>query len=250
MGEGTQGIGALGKANPFERRTELGKRKRITKKSLKHDALVEGAAKGTRFVEDHLNKILIGAAVVVVVVVVAVMIMRGGRAAELQASAALANAAQSLNAGLAAQATQQYQAVIDEYPGTASAGAATYYMGTILFQEGKYDDAIQRFESYLTDYSQSPNLHRAALEGKAAVLEQQRSFQDAAATFLALADQVPDAPSAFARYLLAAVRCYRAAADWPNVRQAANRIIQAYPDIPQAAEARMDIAEADVHVAG
>jgi TolA-binding protein len=234
----------------LKRRSDLGKRKRITKKSLKHDALVEGAAKGTRFVEDHLNKILIGAAVVVVVVVVAVMIMRGGRAAELEASAALANAAQSLNTGLAAQATQQYQAVIDEYPGTSSAGSAVYYLGTILFQEGKYDDALQRFESYLTEYSQTPNLHRAALEGKAAVLEQRRSFTDAAATYVTLADDAKDAPSAFARYLLAAVRCYRAAADWQNVRQAADRIIKAYPDIPQASEARMDIAEADARLAG
>jgi outer membrane protein assembly factor BamD (BamD/ComL family) len=228
----------------------LGKRKRITKKSLKHDALVESAAKGTKFVEEHLNKILIGVALVVVVVLVAFMIMRGERAAELQASAALTGATQSLNAGLAAQASQQYQTVIDEYPGTASAGAATCYLGTILYQGGKYDDALQHFENYLTDYKQSPNLHRAALEGKAAVQEQQRAFPDAAATYLKLADEARDVPSSFSRYVLAAVRCYRSADDWQSVLDAANRLTQAYPDAQQAGEARMNAAEAEARLAG
>ncbi len=116
----------------------MGKRTRITKKGLKHDALLETTAKGTKFIEDHLNKVLIGFAALVVVAVVVVLVVRGQKATELAASADLMTASQSASSGLLAQASQEYQSVIDTYPGTRSAGAATCYLGTLLFLQQQY----------------------------------------------------------------------------------------------------------------
>jgi outer membrane protein assembly factor BamD (BamD/ComL family) len=226
----------------------LGKRTRITKKGLKHDALLETTAKGTKFIEDHLNKVLIGLAVVVVVIVVIAMVVRGQRATELAASADLMTAAQSANQGLLAQAAQEYQAVIDLYPGTRSAGAATCYLGTLQFQQQQYDPALENFQAYLDRYGSSGTLGKVALEGKASVLEQRRDFAGAAEIYKDLAAQARDLESTEARYLADAMRCYRSANDWEAVRETASDIVDNHPDTQWAADARTNLAEAEIYL--
>lgn len=223
----------------------MGKRKRITKKGLKHDALLETTAKSTKFIEDHLNKVLIGVAVVVVAVVVVGMVIRGQRATELTASADLMKASQSASSGVLAQAAQEYQSVIDLYPGTRSAGAASCYLGTILFQQGQYDAALENFQAYLDRHGDSGNLGKVALEGKASVLEQRRDFETAASIYRQLARNNNDLESTAARYLADAMRCYRSANDWDSVRETATLIVQDHGDTPWAGDARSSLAEAN-----
>ena len=228
----------------------MGKRKRITKKSLKHDALLETTAKGTKFLEEHLNKVLIGVAALVVVAVIVVMVVRGQRATELAASAELMSASQSASSGLIAQASQQYQAVIDSYPGTRSAGAATCYLGTIQFLQGDYDQALENFQTYLDSYGTKGNLGKVALEGKASVLEQRRDFDAAAGIYKQLAELTSDLPSTSARYLADALRCHRSANDWDAVRETAARIVDEYSGTPWEADARIALAQADAFSTG
>ncbi len=223
----------------------MGTRKRITKKELKHDALLEGASKTTRFVEDHMNKVLIAAAVVVVVIVAWNFVNRSRRATEYEAGAALTTATQTLAAGLYEQAADQLQAVVDEYPGTRSAGSALCHLGAIRFQEGRYDDALSTFDDYLSRYGNSGILGTAAMEGRAAVLEQQREFLAAGDSYAELAERATDNPSAYARYMMAAVRAYRSEPDWERARNAAQRVIDKAPNSPLADQARMAAAEAE-----
>jgi outer membrane protein assembly factor BamD (BamD/ComL family) len=226
----------------------LGKRTRITKKGLKHDALLETTAKGTKFIEDHLNKVIIGFAVVVVVAIVIVMVVRGQDATELAASADLMTASQSASSGLLAQASQEYQGVIDLYPGTRSAGAAKCYLGTILFLQQQYDPALENFQSYLDQYGRTGTLGKVALEGKASVLEQRRDFVAAAEIYEELAKESREFDSTVARYLGDAMRCYRSANDWEAVRETATLIIGNHPDTPWASDARTNLAEAGVYL--
>ena len=226
----------------------MGKRTRITKKGLKHDALLETTAKGTKFIEDHLSKVIIAVAAVIVIGVIVVMVLRGQEATELAASADLMTASQSASSGLLSQASQEYQAVIDTYPGTRSAGAATCYLGTILYQQQQYDPALENFQSYLDSYGKKGTLGKVALEGKASVLEQRRDFPAAAEIYKQLALQSPDLESTVARYLADALRCYRSANDWQAVSETASEIVDEHPDTPWAGDARASLAEAGVHL--
>ena len=124
----------------------MGKRKRISRKQLKHDALVESASKTTRFVEEHMSKVAIAVVAVIVVVLGWNMLMRARRQAETEAYARLTNATQTLNSGIMGQASDQLQAIVAEYPGTRSAGAATCYLGALRFREGSYEEALGLFE--------------------------------------------------------------------------------------------------------
>ncbi|MBD3348038.1 MAG: tetratricopeptide repeat protein [Candidatus Eisenbacteria bacterium] len=222
----------------------LGTRKRISKKDLKHDALLESASKTTKFIEDHLNKVLIGVLVVVVAIVAWSFISKSKRATALQANAALTNATQALNSGLYAQAQEQLKQLTVQYPGTRSAGAAVCYLGTIHFQEGRFEEALASFNEYLDRYGRDGVLGITALEGKAAVLEQQREFVQAAATYEELAGLSSDNPPAYARYTLDAIRVYRSEADWQAVASAAERLLEEHPDARLAGQARMALAEA------
>ncbi|MFH1690912.1 MAG: tetratricopeptide repeat protein [Candidatus Eisenbacteria bacterium] len=226
----------------------MGKRTRITKKGLKHDALLETTAKGTKFIEDHLNKVLIGIAAVVVVAIVVVMVVLGQKATELAASADLMTASQSASSGLLAQASQEYQSVIDTYPGTRSAGAATCYLGTIFFLQQQYDPALENFQAYLDRYGNKGTLGKVALEGKASVLEQRRDFLAAADIYKKLATASRALESTEARYLADAMRCYRSAKDWNAVQETATDIVDHHPDTPWAGDARTNLAEASVYL--
>jgi TolA-binding protein len=227
----------------------LGKRKRITRRALKHDALLESASKFTRVVEHHLPKVVIGLAAVIVVILVSVVVVRARRSTERDAGAALTSAVQTLNSGLTEQAETEMGEVVAEFPGTRSAGAATCYLGTIYYQEGRYDEALQQFDEYLKRYGGPGNLRQVALEGEASVHEQLRDFQEAADIYHELAQDSRKVPTAFSRYMLSAVRCYQAAGDWDNVKLAASQVIEADPESNFAAEARVALAEAQARSA-
>jgi outer membrane protein assembly factor BamD (BamD/ComL family) len=223
----------------------LGKRKRITRKELKHDALLESASKTTRFIEDHLSKVVIAVVAIIVVTFGWNMLMRARRATELEANVFLTSATQALNSGMTGQASDQLQAIISEYPGTRSAAAATCYLGALRFQEGSYEEALALFDDYLARYDRTGTLHNLALEGKAAVLEQQRQFIPAADAYTRLARASRDNPDAFSRHMLNAARCYRSEPDWTRAHNAAQEVLDRYPDSYLAPEARMTISEAD-----
>jgi len=223
----------------------VGKRKRITKKGLKHDALLETAAKSTKFVEHHMNKVLIAAVALIAVVAIVTLVSRSRRATELAASAALITAGQTLSSAQIDMAAQQYQDVIDQYPGTRSAGAAVCYLGTINYHQEKYEEALQHFDEYLARYGGSGNLRLVALEGKAAILEQRRDFAAAAELYDQLASESSDVASAAARNLLNAARCYRSAGDWTAVRDTAARILDEHAGTNHDADARLYLAEAE-----
>lgn len=223
----------------------MGKRTRITKKQLKHDALLETTASATKFIEEHLNKVLIAVLAVVVVIVVIAMVGRSQRATEAAAAGELASATQTMNAGMISQAADQLQGIRDRYAGTRSAAAATCYLGSIAFQQGSFDEALAHFEEYLSRHTGNDTLDRTALEGKASVHEQHRDFAAAAAVYEELADDARRETGSRARYFMAAVRNYRSQPDWSAVARVAQVVIDENPDTPWESEARMVLAEAE-----
>ena len=222
----------------------MGKRTRVTKKALKHDALVETAARGTKVIEEHLNQILIGLAVVVVAAAAVFLVMRAQKNAAREASALLSVATESLASGMLAQASDQFTAIAEQYPGTRAAGAATCYLGSIRFHEKDYDGAMQHFETYLERFRDPGTLRTMAFSGKASILEQRRDFAGAADVYTQLAGELTDEPAAAALHLLSAIRCYRAEQNWQAMKDAAQRVIRDYPDTPSTGDARVALAEA------
>ncbi len=222
----------------------MGKRTRISKKHLKHDALLETTATATRFLEDHLSKVLIGLAAVVIIVIAVIVVRHSHRVAEEAAAGELAVATQTMSAGMYAQAAEQLRTVQSTYPGTRSGAAATVHLGSLAFQQGLYDEALSHYDSYLSQHRGHGPLDRAAQEGRAAVFEQRRDFAAAAAIYEDLADQARRESQARARYLMAAARNFRSAAQWNDVVRIASLVIDENADTAWEEPARMVRAEA------
>ena len=218
---------------------------RITRKELKHDALLESASKTTRFIENHMSKVAIAVVAVIVVIVGWNLLLRARRTAELEANALLTQATQTLNSGMFGQAADQLQAIATDYAGTRSAAAATCYLGAVRFREGSFDEALAFFDDYLARYERQGSLYNAALEGRAAVLEQQREFAAAAIAFEQLAQTNQRNPQAYSRHMLSAARCHRSQLDWPAAAAAAKHVLDRYPDTALASQARILMAEAN-----
>ncbi|MDY0092141.1 MAG: tetratricopeptide repeat protein [Candidatus Vecturithrix sp.] len=100
-----------------------------------------------------------------------------------------------------------YQDIIDQYPGTASAGRAQYLLGSIAYQRGNYDEAKTFFSDYLKTFSKGP-LAMQAEESIAYVLEQQQDYQQALDTFKRLETRVSETRKP--AILLAVARNYEA----------------------------------------
>ncbi|HMP72899.1 MAG TPA: tetratricopeptide repeat protein [Kiritimatiellia bacterium] len=123
---------------------------------------------------------------------------------------------------------EQFQRIVDGFPGTTAAPLARLALGAAYFDQGRYDLARAHFSDFLTSHPRhdfAPNaelalaqtdeatlnlndalarydrfiterpghfLHTAALFGKGRVLEQLKRFDEAVATYQTLLDADPD----------------------------------------------------------
>lgn len=100
-----------------------------------------------------------------------------------------------------------YQDIIDQYPGTPSAGRAQYLLGSIAYQRGNYDEAKTLFSAYLKTSSQG-TLAIQAEESIGYIFEQQQDYQQAIDAFKRLEAKVSDTKKP--AILLAIARNYEA----------------------------------------
>lgn len=52
------------------------------------------------------------------------------------------------------QASEMFQSVVDQYPGTSSAQISLFLMGNSLAEQEKFDEAIQAYRQFITKYGQ------------------------------------------------------------------------------------------------
>ncbi len=118
-------------------------------------ALVEGE----RFVEKHLNKILIAVGAVVLIglaVYAYVKFYKEPRAEKAVAAAYVAEnnfilGKDSLAIAGEGVASKGLRQVAEEYSGTATASVAHVYTGIALYEEGKYEEAIKELKQFEGD---------------------------------------------------------------------------------------------------
>ncbi len=135
-----------------------------------------------------------------------------------------------------------YQDIIDQYPGTASAGRAQYLLGSIAYQRGNYDEAKTFFSDYLKTFSKGP-LAMQAEESLAYVLEQQQDYQQALDTFKRLETRVSEARKP--AILLAVARNYEALGQTESAIAAYQSIVDSNTSfsLKNTAKERLDLLQ-------
>jgi TolA-binding protein len=181
-------------------------------KNIEEQVYVYAHEKLLNWILDNLKIIGIVAGVILLIVIIGVSwrtYQKGMTAKALtleskaftlhqEAQAELASAGQQTDAETAPdpekayqEVTDLYQEILDQYPGTQSAARATYLLGSIAYQQGKYAEAQEYFSTYLQKYSEGA-LAVEAEESLGYIQEQQQNYQQAIDIFKALEAKVSE----------------------------------------------------------
>ena len=202
-------------------------RKKVTKHEIQEDALVTFYLKAQKFFRVHSQKVYIAIGAVAVLAVVAVFMARSKKDAEFRAADRLGIAEQFYYAQDFQRAIPEMQQIIDTFPGTRSAGTATFLLANAYFSTGNVDQAKNHFQSYLDRYKHFEVFTASSYAGIAACLDIQGHYREAAASFEKAAKAFPKSFLA-PFHLKDAARCFTIAGDIAKAREIYSKITTDY----------------------
>lgn len=123
--------------------------------------------------------------------------------------------------------------IADQYGSTATGEQATFFAADALYQLGETEAALDMFEEYDGDGL----LQASALAGQAAIWEQNGEFSRAAGLYERAAGAYTS-PASTPGYLVDAGRAYAAAGDVEPAQGALQRVVDEYPNAPEATTAQ------------
>lgn len=217
-------------------------RKRITKRQIKEDKFVTFYFKAQDFIQQNLNKVLIGLGIFAAIILITFLIIHSKQSAELNASVKLAEANSKLMRGELQPAIDILLNMSEDYSGTRSAARGVYMLAYSYFQKGEFDNAAKYFRKYLDDYGDDPILISGAYSGLAASLEQQGKFQEAAQNYEKAAIKYSSHFSA-PQQLMDAARCYKLINRFADAKRCYEKLIERYPTSALKSEAEMLLAK-------
>ncbi len=213
-------------------------KKNIKRKELQEDNLVTSYVKVQNFIKKYSQQVQIGIIVIIVIVGVSIFMLRSKRAAGLKAAGLLGVAEQYAYAQQYERSIQEYLTIIDTYPGTKSAGRATFFLANIYFTQEDYSNATLYFEEFTKKYTSDKLFMPSAIAGLAACHEQQDRFGEAADLFMKAAEKYPEYFQVTTYYMNAA-RCRALAGEKDKARDIYAHVIEAFEDSQESKEAEM-----------
>ena len=187
--------------------THLVKHQKMTKRSIKEDALVTAAFRASDVWERHGRVILAVAGAVVLVAVLAVFVMRTRAQSEERAQGDLFRAVLAVQQGDYVTGGPMLKELVDNSPGTNAARDALRYLGDVSMEQGKPGEAVDWYKKYIDKSRGDRDAVLAGTWGLAAAQETNKAFAEAAATYGDAAKQ-SKTENEKGRALLAQARCY------------------------------------------
>lgn len=213
---------------------------RITRQQLKEDPLLKTTGETVDYVQHHM-RMIVGLTVALVVVVAAVLVVRSSAArGEERAAGLLAEARGNMIRGVLEPAAAGLNTVIQAHKGTEAAREARVLMGTLRYNQGRYNEAEEHYREAVRIYADDPILGQVARRGLAACLENVARYEEAAAVFAEIVKASPpsdlraDMQLAQARNLLKSGRTEEAEAVYREVS-----LDEAHPMAAQTAKQRL-----------
>ena len=197
---------------------------RMTRKEMKRDPLVTFSLRAADFARMHARVIIIAGIVVIVSLVVIVMMVRDRAKAEASAEMILTQANRELWSGNAPQATVLYDELLDRYAGTESGKKGLLFKGDALLETRSLDEAIASYEKFLQRVKKDDLLRNSAKRGIATALEEKGEFAEAAKIREGVSGNVQGNEAA--EELMAAARCYRAAAMYGRAIELYEKVVK------------------------
>lgn len=225
----------------------LAPKKKITKKEIKQDRLVETFFKFKTFYEENQKTILIAAGSLIVVVLLVIYLVNRSKERDVESTTLLGNVITLYDQGQYQQAIdgipvkkiKGLKEIAEEYDGTESGEAAKIFLANSYFNLGKVDEALKYYE----DYDGDNKLFQAtAYAGAASCYEMKGNKEKAAELFLKAA-KVNESEVFTPEYLLYAARLYADLGKKDVAKKLLDQIKKEYSTSAQAREYERYIAE-------
>ena len=187
-------------------------RKKITKKELKHDAMLEAIYKIETFVKSYSKQVAYGGIGLLALIVVSVMMLNSKREAEVKAESAVGIAQFKLLTGDFQDAEVRLEDALRRYPGTKASREGIFYLANAHYLLGNMEEAETYYLEFLAERLNDPILESSANSGLAAIKEDNNDNLSAAnyymkASFLSTGTVQSEA------YMLSSIRNYYKSGD-------------------------------------
>jgi len=158
-------------------------KKKITRKEIKKDPVLEKISQAEHFLREKRKPVLYVTIAVVLVIVLSIALIRSKINANREASGELGIAEMALAANDVDNAIVQLEALIDKNPKTKSAGMATILLAQAYLSKDNLESAEVYYRKYIDDYADDDMLTATAYNGLGACAERDAEYAQAAKYF-------------------------------------------------------------------
>jgi len=159
----------------------LAPKKKLTKKELKHDPLLDSLEKGKEFYEENSKQIMSGVVAVVVIIVLAWGWMNNLETTKNEAMLASTKATIAAIDGVDDNVLAELESVVDEYGTSSAVSQTTYQLGVARLNAGDLSGARDLFTPMAN--SSDKQLKIAGKLKLAFISEKEANYVDAAALY-------------------------------------------------------------------
>jgi tetratricopeptide (TPR) repeat protein len=217
-------------------------KKKLTRKQMHHDPLLEKVTAVTDFAQEHSKRIsyVIGGIALLAIIIWAVVSYRQNRNAE--SIDKLVTIEQVFFSGDYKEAIRRLEKYCADYEGTLGGGIGTYYLATAYYNTDQFDFAKSNYEIYANDYGDNEIYKISSLSGIAACYEGLNSYDMAIEQWEKVINQYPDfylAPE----YMLNQARCYKLINQPDKAKTVYQKITKDYPESNYARDAKIALEE-------
>lgn len=201
--------------------------KRVRKKELKKDKLVE---KGTRFffyLTKHKTNLVWVIGIILIVCIGGVYFRQTIQTRQKRAELEERKAITIYGAGNIREALTRFEDISQLYSKTTSGINSLYWLGNIYYFQGQYQDARDFFENYINK-GKDPILLQGALLGLGDTYFQEEDYFQASQKYKELTIKFPNS-SLIPKALFQLIRCYQALNQLNDAKETLQTLSENYP---------------------
>ncbi|MBL7995287.1 tetratricopeptide repeat protein [bacterium] len=217
-------------------------RKKISRKELQQDPLLNKIATVSDFTQANRQTIMRIAMAVGAVAVIIYAYVTYHKSQNEESINKLVSAEQIYFSGDYREAIRRLEKFCTEYEGTTGGSAGTYYLANSYFNTDQYDFALTNYEKYIDDYGDNEVFTVSSMLGIAACYEGLNKYQEAVDQYEKTLKKYSDNYNK-AEIMMSLARAYRVMNQSDNAKTWYGRIVKEFPETSLSREAKSALEE-------
>lgn len=217
-------------------------KKKITKKQIKRDKLLEVLFKIEVFTKSNIKTLTYAGGALLLILVLSFFFLKSKRTAEIKSASVLGLAQFSYINRDYDDVIVRLSEAVEKYSGTKSAAVGAFYLASSYYEKGEYERAEKYFRKYIDNNTGDEILLSSSYAGIAACYENKSEYLKAAQMYEKAAEK---ASHKFLRlqYLYSAARNYMMIENYSRAKELYNEIYRSDPKYSLKSKVEADIAK-------